>query len=247
MKKYLAIALPFFVCGLLLAPPETSHANIAPKKTTQVRPIKLTSVSHITIAPEQGKEKKKVVRLAPKSKTPRLSAQRGAKKNVLAKKKIAHRKSVRKNLPRALVKSRDSRIVAEFSASRRLSPALVGMPELDDLRRHYQDWRGTRYRAGGASRAGVDCSGFTALTFRDVYGVQLPRSAREQAMRGVSVDRDSLLPGDLVFFKRGRGIDHVGIYLGNGKFMHASSRQGVTISSMNNAYWRGKFLKGSRM
>jgi len=229
MKKYLV--LPFLFAGLLLLSPESSQANIAQKKTAQPRPVKMTHVSRITIAPIVSQEKKKTAKTSPGRKASHVMVSKnsaGAKKKG---KKITHKRW-------AALKCRGSMNEAQ---------GFAGISGLDELRQHYQDWRGTRYRAGGSSRTGVDCSGFTSLTFRELYGVDLPRTAREQAMQGIPVGRDGLLPGDLVFFKRQNGGDHVGIYLGDGKFMHASSHQGVTISSMYNTYWRNKFWKGSRL
>jgi probable lipoprotein NlpC len=230
MKNYLV--LPFLFAGLLLLlSPESSQANIALKATPQARPVKLSSMSRITIAPIVSQEKKKTAKTSPKHKTSRAIT---SKNSVSAKKR--NKKTTHKRW--TALKCRGNMDEA---------PVSTGISGLDELRQHYQDWRGTRYRAGGSSRAGVDCSGFTALTFREVYGIELPRTAHEQAMQGMPVDRDGLLPGDLVFFKRHGGGDHVGIYLGDGKFMHASSHEGVIISNMYSTYWRDKFWKGSRL
>ena len=114
------------------------------------------------------------------------------------------------------------------------------------LKKHYLKWQGTRYQAGGVSRSGVDCSGFTKVTFKEIFGRNLPRTASEQSLSGKKVTSGNLKAGDLVFFKRGHNTQHVGIYLENGKFMHASSTHGVSISSMNNQYWKEKFYKATR-
>jgi cell wall-associated NlpC family hydrolase len=220
--------------------PGTSLANVATKKI-QVRPIKLTSAS-VTTEPVASKEKIKVDKPTPTNQAARLPVRKSA-----AGKNKAGRKFVKNGGFRVTLRERKSTGKRKTSAVSDVSSIFADVSGLEELRQYYQDWRGTRYRAGGSSHAGVDCSGFTVLAFRDVYGIKLPRTAREQAMRGLPVDRDSLLPGDLVFFKRQRGGDHVGIYLGNGKFMHASSHQGVAISSMYNIYWRNKFWKGSRL
>lgn len=243
MKKYLAFALPLFVVGLSLFSAEIGLANIGPKRIAQMRPVKLVSATRITVEPVEGKEK--VTKLSPKNKAVRL-----ASLTRTARIKREGSKFVKNDEIQVTLRNREdnqARGKRVFIAPLLFANAPGFEERLGGLRRHYQDWRGTRYQAGGSSHTGVDCSGFTALTFRDVYGINLPRTAREQAMRGMPVDRDSLLPGDLVFFKRERGGDHVGIYLGNGKFMHASTRQGVIISSMHNTYWRDKFWKGSRL
>ena len=115
----------------------------------------------------------------------------------------------------------------------------------DLLKNHYIKWQGTRYQLGGISLTGIDCSGFTKITFQEVFGRTLPRTAGEQALSGKEIEPSSLQAGDLVFFKRGNG-QHVGIYMENGKFIHASSSHGVSISSMNNQYWKDKFYKAAR-
>lgn len=108
-------------------------------------------------------------------------------------------------------------------------------------------WRGTPYRYGGMSRRGVDCSGFVVVTMRDKFDLQLPRDTREQSKIGTRIDKDELLPGDLVFFKTGSGESglHVGIYDTNNEFIHASTSRGVMRSSLDNVYWRKKLLAGT--
>lgn len=112
---------------------------------------------------------------------------------------------------------------------------------------HYQEWAGTPYRAGGLSQRGVDCSGFVYLTFRDQLGRDLPRTTQEQLRQGKRVARTELDTGDLVFFRTGFKTRHVGIYLGDNQFLHASSSRGVMISSLSNNYWDRAFLQGRRV
>jgi cell wall-associated NlpC family hydrolase len=99
--------------------------------------------------------------------------------------------------------------------------------------------RGTRYRYGGlSSRSGLDCSGFTSTVFK-AEGIKLPRTSRSQSTVGYSVNRGDLKPGDLVFFRTHRSsrINHVGIYAGNGKFIHAASGFGaVRVDNLNGHY-----------
>lgn len=107
---------------------------------------------------------------------------------------------------------------------------------------------GTRYRSGGCSPdTGFDCSGFTTWVFNR-YGVHLPRSSREQYQVGKMVAKNNLRKGDLVFFRSKRGINHVGIYLENGKFIHsASNGKTVTISHLEEDYWRTHYAGGRRV
>lgn len=108
-------------------------------------------------------------------------------------------------------------------------------------------WRGTRYRMGGMGKKGFDCSGLTYVVYRDVFGKHLPRTTGGQLRVGRSVSRDNLAPGDLVFFKTGLFKRHVGIYIENGWFLHASTSDGVRMSSLNSAYWRGHYWKSRRV
>ncbi len=115
------------------------------------------------------------------------------------------------------------------------------------LNGHFSSWRGVRHRYGGASRQGVDCSAFVQLTFRDVFGMQLPRTTREQSKLGKRVSKRKLVPGDLVFFKTGWFGRHVGVYVGGGTFMHASESKGVTRSSLQDYYWHKHYWKARRV
>lgn len=117
------------------------------------------------------------------------------------------------------------------------------------LSEHQQNWKGTRYRLGGTSRQGVDCSGFMQVTFRDLFGIQLPRTTVEQAKVGNKVSKNALKTGDLVFFKTGRGPNgrHVGVYVKNGQFLHASTKGGVIYSDINSPYWSKAFWQARRL
>lgn len=111
----------------------------------------------------------------------------------------------------------------------------------------YVEWKGTRYRAGGLSRKGVDCSGFVHITYRSQLCLDLPRSTDELAAIGRNVKKSSLLPGDLVFFKTGVLSRHVGMYVDDGTFLHVSSRKGVTLSRLDDQYWSRRFWKAKRL
>lgn len=95
----------------------------------------------------------------------------------------------------------------------------------------YADWKGVRYRLGGDSKRGIDCSAFVQRTFREQFGMDLPRSTYEQEDLGKKIQRTKLRVGDLVLFRAGSTGRHVGIYLGNDQFVHASTSSGVMISS----------------
>jgi len=109
-------------------------------------------------------------------------------------------------------------------------------------------WWGTRYCIGGSTMNCIDCSAFTQVIMREVYNTQLPRTAQEQFNLLQPIAIDELQEGDLVFFNTGgRGISHVGIYIQNNKFLHASTSQGVTITDLSDKYWNPKFRGGGRM
>lgn len=114
------------------------------------------------------------------------------------------------------------------------------------LREAGRPWLGTPYRWGGDSRRGIDCSAFVRAFMRDNLGVDLPRATAGQQFEGVSVRREDLLPGDLVFFRR-RSVRHVGVYLGDGEFIHASSSRGVTISNLSEGYYQEAYWMARRV
>ncbi len=115
---------------------------------------------------------------------------------------------------------------------------------LSRLYQQHTDWRGTPYRLGGQSRSGIDCSAFVQITYQDVFGLRLPRTTSQQIRAGQPISKTDLQAGDLVFFRNG---NHVGIYLEDDHFLHASTRLGVTISSMNNIYWSRKYWRSIRI
>ena len=120
-------------------------------------------------------------------------------------------------------------------------------PQQAALSRHYKSWINTTYKLGGLSKAGIDCSGFVHVTYRDVFNKKLPRSTELLAKTGKAVTQKSLKFGDLVFFKTGRKQRHVGIYINNGEFIHASSSRGVMQSSLRSKYWSQHYWKANRI
>ena len=106
---------------------------------------------------------------------------------------------------------------------------------------------GAPYRLGGSSVKGLDCSGFVKKIYQ-FFNIDLPRTAFEQSHLGLDVARDELLEGDLLFFNTRRKLGHVGIYIGNNEFVHASSRKrGVRIDNLNTPYFDKRFVKAVRL
>jgi len=109
------------------------------------------------------------------------------------------------------------------------------------------DWIGTPYRFAGSSKKGIDCSGFTKQLYSQVFNLDIKRNSRDIFSMVSPVRKDELKEGDLVFFKiHSRSISHIGIYLGNDRFAHASSK-GVAVSSLDDAYYSRYFYKGGRV
>jgi len=111
-----------------------------------------------------------------------------------------------------------------------------------------EKWQGVPYKWGGNSKDGVDCSGLAVIVFKKIFGISLPRSTREQVQAGTNVSKKKIKPGDLIFFLSPKKNRHVGIYLGNRKFTHASgAKKKVVVSNIDQAYWRKAYWTSRRV
>jgi cell wall-associated NlpC family hydrolase len=111
----------------------------------------------------------------------------------------------------------------------------------------YQEWEGTPYQLGGASKNGVDCSRLMNVIFDNYFDIDLPTNTRAQLDAGDVIRRAGIRTGDLVFLKTGRKTLHVGVAVNRGEFLHASTSNGVMISKLGNSYWRNRFLAARRV
>lgn len=149
-------------------------------------------------------------------------------------------------------KSSQSRVIdrALSNAERKLDMPL-SRRDYFPLYMEVTEWLGTPYRHGGRSKSGADCSGFVSSVVEKAYGKKIERSTRDQLKKSVRrVHKHALREGDLVFFtsKGSKGnATHVGIYLKNKKFAHASSSRGVMVSSLHEDYWHTYWLCGGRI
>ncbi len=135
----------------------------------------------------------------------------------------------------------------QFKYSLLLDTEVESLPN-KSLLESVDEWYGVRYRRAGNTRSGVDCSGFTVAVYTAVYGLTLPRVSREQYRISRKISTTELQEGDLVFFNTtGRGVSHVGVYLGNNRFIHASVSKGVMVNSLFENYYLKRFVGAGRI
>ena len=131
----------------------------------------------------------------------------------------------------------------------------IRLTQADNLKLYQacSGWLGVKYRYGGNTKKGIDCSGLTTIIYRQVYAIDIERNTAHILKKNcVSVTRNNLHEGDLVFFRTGgsansRTPTHVGIYLKNGKFIHASSSKGVMVSSLSEPYYVRNWFTGGKV
>ena len=135
--------------------------------------------------------------------------------------------------------------IEQFYAKYQLAPDSALSPYL-----YYQvyDWAGTKYKYAGKSKNGIDCSGFVSKMYKNTYCINLLGRSRDIWPAVKAIEKTDLIEGDILFFKIKKGqISHVGVYLGNNKFAHASVHSGVIVSDLNDDYYKKYFFKGGRI
>ena len=110
----------------------------------------------------------------------------------------------------------------------------------------YNEWKNVRYKLGGESKKGIDCSAFTQRVFKDKFGIELPRTTLTQVNVGVEVKKSDLKMNDLVFFKTSKRNKHVGIYMGNGSFLH-SSIKGIQFTELDKPFYKDTYWTARRI
>lgn len=144
-----------------------------------------------------------------------------------------------------------SNSAVESSSALQMKYAILMNTEVEavqnvDLFKKIDEWWGTKYCLGGTTNKCIDCSAFMQILFASVYGINLPRTAKDQYQFSSRVSRTELREGDLVFFNTRGGVSHVGFYLQNNKFVHAST-VGVTISDLYDPYYLHRFIGVGRI
>jgi len=115
------------------------------------------------------------------------------------------------------------------------------------LYKEYKKWLGAKYKYGGESLKGVDCSSFVQQVYYDAFRLRIPRTTKKQSKVGRKIRKKELQAGDMIFFKTGWNVRHVGIIIENGKFIHVSTKRGVSKSSIYNPYWRSNYWQSRRV
>jgi lipoprotein Spr len=110
------------------------------------------------------------------------------------------------------------------------------------------DWYGTPYKYGGSNKLGIDCSGFVNLFYNEVFNKKIPRTVNDIYLNSIEINRNDINEGDFIFFKiESKKVSHIGIYLINDKFVHASTKKGIMISDLNEPYFKKNLFKFGRI
>ena len=129
------------------------------------------------------------------------------------------------------------------SAAAKAADAMASIKS-KDLYKFITDWTGVKYKLGGLDKNGIDCSGFALLLEKKIYGFTLPRVSKDQANAVKNKNLNQLVEGDLIFFAfGGNQVDHVGVYLNNNFFVHASTTRGVIVDDLSLPVYQKAIVK----
>ncbi len=128
-----------------------------------------------------------------------------------------------------------------------VSPVIPSAAIASELRAFAASWQGTPHLEGGKDQTGVDAPGLVVAAAEQIMGLSLPHSTARQLGFGVEVERSSLIPGDIIFFRPTSMPRHVGIYLGSQEFLHVWPEDGVTVGRIDEPYWSGAYWAGKRI
>lgn len=248
-KRILGISTFLLMCSMAFTP----VSAVTPKKSKAGKKKSKTSVSHTP----------KSVKVVQSSQNMSVTTNTGDKVSLPVFDKIFENSKYNVPSSDALLADAGASAAVSMEVMRRRMIEQKEMQELSsqlgvsiknpdnlDLYREVADWLGTRYRRGGMSRKAVDCSGFTNIIYKTVFGQQLDRVSTTIAknVKETITNKEDLEPGDMVFFStfRKKYINHVGVYIGDGKFIHASIKKGVIVSSLREGYYSTAWRKGGR-
>jgi lipoprotein Spr len=229
---------PFLLLAILLS----SCAALKPGFTAS-KPVASSQASYTTTSAAPNKKAKEVKFLDEISVDPQASVVKYEGTSTASSKK-ANSSDIDLYASKSSSVEKASALQLKYSV---LLNTEVEQLQNDLLLEHVDEWYGTRYRMGGTSKSGIDCSAFVQAVYLSAFAVSLPRTAREQYKTSRIVSSTEIKEGDLVFFNTRGGVSHVGIYLQNNKFIHASTSQGVTVSDLFDPYYLRRFIGAGRI
>lgn len=238
-----AIAAVIFLssCSTFKSLNFTSNKQVMPVQQTDVRPAKF--IDEIAVTPAVAKQQIKLEKTEPKSGPAANITDRTVNIPEPIKQEVTQ--------PEKTVVTSEAEIESasevQFKYAILMNTEVESLPS-KQLLESVDEWYGVRYRTGGNTKSGVDCSGFTVAVYSAVFGIMLPRVSREQYRISRKISTTGLQQGDLVFFNtNGRGVSHVGIYLGNNKFIHASVSKGVMVNDLFEPYYLRRYIGAGRI
>jgi cell wall-associated NlpC family hydrolase len=180
-----------------------------------------------------------------------ISSSENASVEAKEKKKEIHTSGIQSVKSDEIISRDNKPVEIERASAVQIKYALLLNTEVEQIQnmqlyQNIDDWYGTRYKLGGTTKSGIDCSAFVQTIFLSAFGVTLPRMAKDQYKVTRRISRTELQEGDLLFFDTRGGVSHVGIYLQNNKFVHASV-SGVMISDMFEPYYVKHFIAAGRV